>query len=1664
MKSRLTISVLMVIAVSLFAFPVTNANADPGVVLALTQGSHTTEDGGAITLQVKLNTEPAADVTIPVVSSDTTEGTVSVSSFTFTPINWNGYQSVTVTGVDDDERDGKQLYTVLLGPCVSDDTNYDGQYPVTFPIANIDNDTPGVTVEPVIGLLTSEDGKQQATFTVKLNNPPTADVIIAVTSSDPSEGAVSPSSITFTPTNWSGLQTVTVTGVDDDVVDGNQTYTVELAGAQSSDTGYNGLKPDDVSVINIDNDVAGVTVGKISGNTTEDGGQATFTMSLISEPTADVIIAVSSSDTSEGTVSPASLTFTPTNWSGIQTVTITGVDDDIVDGNQSYTIVLGSASSSDSNYSGFEIDDIEMINMDVGDTAGFAVSEISDNTAEDGKTATFTVKLTSEPVADVTIDVSSSDESEGTVSPASLTFTSTNWNGLQTVTVTGVDDAVVDGHQSYTVALSEAVSSDGNYNGMNPLDVSVINIDDDTAGVTLSDISGDTTEEGKTATFTVNLRSEPTADVTIDVSSSDESEGTVSPASLTFTSTNWSGLQTVTVTGVDDAVDDGDQSYTVVLAEAVSSDGNYNGKVNPPDVAVINIDDDSAGITVGDISGNTTEKGDTATFVVKLHSQPTADVTIDVTSSDTSEGTVSPSVLTFTPDNWNGLHTVTVTGVNDDVVDGNQSYTVALAAVVSGDNGYSGLDPDDVPVINIDNDIPGFTVGDISGGTTEKGEQAEFTVRLLSQPEADVIISVSSSDTSEGTVSPSVLTFTPDNWNGLHTVTVTGVDDDIVDGCQSYTVLLDMAASDDDNYNGINPPDVAVINADDDIPGFTVSPISGDTTEEGGQATFAVRLISEPVANVTVAVSSSDTSEGTVSSSTLTFTSADWNAADHVVTVTGVNDDIADGNQIYTVVLAAAASSDVNYNGMNPDDVSVINIDNNEAGFTVGEISGETTEMGGTATFTVSLISQPTADVIIDVSSSDTSEGKVSPASLTFTPTNWDGLHAVTVTGADDAMVDGNQGYTILLAPAVSANSSYNGLDPADVSVVNIDDDTAEFTVAAISGNTTEEGGQATFAITLNSQPAADVTVNVSSSDTSEGTVSPSSLTFTPADWSSSDHIVTVTGEDDAIADGSQSYTIILSPATSSDGNYSGLDPDDVSVINTDDDRAGFIVGPLSGDTSEDETTAMFTVRLSSEPTADVTLCASSSDETEGIVSPLCLTFTPDNWNAMQSVTVIGVNDDIADGHQSYTVIMDPGVSSDSGYEGREPDGISVVNEDNDVAGFDVSPLSGDTTEGGEEASFTVKLKSQPTADVTIAISSSDTSEGTVSPSELVFTGTNWSGAQTVTVTGVNDDMDDGNQTYAVVLAPAVSSDSGYDTLKPGNVCVTNIDDDKAGLIAGLLNGNTSEDEDQATFTVKLRSQPEANVTIGLSSSDVGEGKVSPASLTFTDGNWDDLQTVTMTGVDDDVVNFVDGDQTYTIVIAPASSTDGNYDGLDLPDIQVINLDKDTLFAPTELEAQAGIGSVRLTWISSISPYLEGYNVYRSESENGSYELITDSPVKGNSYTDKSDFTGGITYYYYLKAEDDLGNESAESNKAWAEPGLLKLFIPDSRGKSGEQVRLPVNIANADDLSMCSVDILVTYDSSVLSATDIEKAALTAGYGWAKNLNEAGVAREHRYL
>ncbi|WP_244881584.1 beta strand repeat-containing protein [Dehalogenimonas alkenigignens] len=125
-------------------------------------------------------------------------------------------------------------------------------------------------------------------------------------------------------------------------------------------------------------------------------------------------------------------------------------------------------------------------------------------------------------------------------------------------------------------------------------------------------------------------------------------------------------------------------------------------------------------------------------------------------------------------------------------------------------------------------------------------------------------------------------------------------------------------------------------------------------------------------------------------------------------------------------------------------------------GISVSPTSGlVTTESGGTAFFTVRLGSEPTTDVTIALSSSDTSEGAVSPASLTFTPANWDTPQVVTVTGVDDTTIDGEVAYQIITATAVSTDPAYNGLNPANVSVTNTDNDLPSYDLTI---NTTGSG------------------------------------------------------------------------------------------------------------------------------------------------------------------------------------------------------------------------------------------------------------------------------------------------------------------------------------------------------------------------------------------------------------------------------------------------------------------------------------------------------------------------------------------------------------------------------------------------------------------------------
>ena len=231
-------------------------------------------------------------------------------------------------------------------------------------------------------------------------------------------------------------------------------------------------------------------------------------------------------------------------------------------------------------------------------------------------------------------------------------------------------------------------------------------------GVTVSETAL-TVPEGGSASYTVVLETQPTADVTITVARSPggDEDLTASPDTLTFTNSNWSMQQTVTILAAED--EDGEDGVAAFNHSAASPGTVYDG-LPAPGVRTTEDDNDTAGVIVSPTTLSVPEGG-SATYTVRLGTKPLDGVTVEATrdqksdtdltvSSDTDTDMDTDSVtLAFTNSNWNTEQTVTVTAAEDaDEVD---DVAIFSHATVSHDEDYdSREDVDPVTATEADNE------------------------------------------------------------------------------------------------------------------------------------------------------------------------------------------------------------------------------------------------------------------------------------------------------------------------------------------------------------------------------------------------------------------------------------------------------------------------------------------------------------------------------------------------------------------------------------------------------------------------------------------------------------------------------------------------------------------------------------------------------------------------------------------------------------------------------------------------------------------------------------------------------------------------------------------------------------------------------------------------
>ena len=650
--------------------------------------------------------------------------------------------------------------------------------------------------------------------------------------------------------------------------------------------------------VSVDDDDQGLTLSASTVALTEGGSTGGYTVRLAAAPNANVTVSVSSDDTGAMTVSPSSLTFTTTNYASVQTVTLTAVNDG--DGADESVTVSNSASGG-----GYDASGNVTVSVD-DDDQGLTVSATSVSLTEGGSTGSYTVKLDAAPNANVTVAVSSGDTGAVTASPSSLTFTTTNYSSEQTVTLTAVGDA--DGADE-SVTVSNAPSG-GGYGNV-PSVTLTVSVDDDDQGLTVSATSVSLTEGGSTGSYTVKLDAAPNANVTVAVSSGDTGAVTASPSSLTFTTTNYSSEQTVTLTAVGDA-DGADESVTV---SNTASGGGYGNVAAATMTATV--DDDDQGLTLSPSSVKVPEGG-AETYTVKLAAQPagTVKVAIAKASGGDADLTVNKSTLKFTTGNWSRTQTVTVKAA-EETGDDSANGTATFTHTASG-GGYDASA--DLAAKEADNDR---VVGIPATLRVPEGGTATYTAKLAVQPSANVTLTLAVSgdsdltvDTDTGATAPgnqNTLTFTTSNYATAQTVTVAAAQDG--DSANGGATISHTAASSDTEYDGIPIPSVRATEADDDTaPPVTAGRLelssSNVTVPEGMTATCEVVLTSRPSADVTVTLTRDpggdadlavDTDPDAADAQrTLVFTPADFSDARTVTVAAAVDADGIDGTATFT--------------------------------------------------------------------------------------------------------------------------------------------------------------------------------------------------------------------------------------------------------------------------------------------------------------------------------------------------------------------------------------------------------------------------------------------------------------------------------------------------------------------------------------------------------------------------------------------------------------------------------------------------------------------------------------------------------------------------------------------------------------------------------------------
>ena len=998
-------------------------------------------------------------------------------------------------------------------------------------------------------------------------------------------------------------------------------------------------------------------------------------------------------------------------------------------------------------------------------------------------------------------------------------------------------------------------------------------------------------DEGGDDTYTVQLATLPSADVTVSIRAGSGAPLSLDKPSLTFTTNTWNSPQTVRVT----AGQDPDAAPNSATLTHTASGGDY-GSVRA-ELTVNVADDDTPDLLLSTNSLSINENG-SETYTVKLVTQPTATVTVTISGWSGTDLSLNRPTLTFSRTTWNAPQTVRVTARADmDMDNDNETLTHTASG---GDYGSVGKA---LPVTVTDDDVPNLLLSPGSL-TLNEGDDKTYTVKLATQPSGNVTVSVGGWTGTDLTLDKDELTYNTTTWNRAQTVRVTANDD--TDKTDDSETLTHTASG--GGYGGVSK-DLPVTVTDNDKPRLILSRNSL-TIDEGGNSAYTVKLATQPTGDVTVSISGTSGTDLSLNNSSLAFDTNTWNSPQTVRVTAGQDGDASNDS---ATLRHMASGGD--YGGVSK--YLSVTVRDDDVGRTRTSVAVQVsfaqatytaTEGGGATTVSLSLNQNPRRKVVVPLTV--TMNGGATrddytgvPESVTFYSNQF--KQSFDVTAVNDAVNDDGESLTIgfgRLPHAVSTGKYAT-------SVINLRDNDGGFKVSFDHPTyTAEEGGAAAVVrVRLSRDATSEVTIPLTAAfeggatELDFGDV-PEQVTFGRGE---SEKTFRVSATEDIEDDDGESLTLGFGALP--DGFREGENAiTSVNIRDNDDPVVIVSLGRPAYESREGGPAAVVRVQLSADPERRVAIpltATPGNGATTGDYSGVPDSTVFLSGQTARDIVVTAIDDNLNDDGETLTLTI--GTPPERVNVGS-PSATVVRLADNDDPPVKISFGAAEYTaeEGGQVASISLRLSADPERQVTIPLDVTPGNGATQAdyrvPSMVTFSSGDT--IRTVELLAVDDDVDDDGETVALGFGtlPAMVNAGDLTT-----ATVTLTDNDERGVNVSPTSLSIAE-EDTGRYTVTIGSAPTAAVTIVVTGMENTDVSVDRTRLTFTARNWDVPQEVEVRSRDD-------ADAIADQVTLRHTISGGDYSALEAPSV-VVTVLEDELPVMTVADQRAPEGALGIVF------------------------------------------------------------------------------------------------------------------------------------------------------